>query len=138
MIRTDAHRADRALRQRIGTTGQRPKLPLQLQRTRRKTVHTLAVRIQQKQSGIRRGGEHHLREMGLSKKIYIPIGREGVGQRGGILAARGDRLDATVRASGEVSVGMKDVKIVPAYRDRKSTRLNSSHQLISYAVFCLK
>src|SRR5258708_13174966 len=25
-----------------------------------------------------------------------------------------------------------------AYRDRKSTRLNSSHQIISYAVFCLK
>src|SRR5947208_11849488 len=26
----------------------------------------------------------------------------------------------------------------PARRDRKSTRLNSSHQIISYAVFCLK
>src|SRR6202022_4759623 len=26
---------------------------------------------------------------------------------------------------------------IPA-RDRKSTRLNSSHQIISYAVFCLK
>src|SRR5438552_16778426 len=25
-----------------------------------------------------------------------------------------------------------------AIRDRKSTRLNSSHQIISYAVFCLK
>src|SRR5438552_19199174 len=25
-----------------------------------------------------------------------------------------------------------------ATRDRKSTRLNSSHQIISYAVFCLK
>src|SRR5258708_9757957 len=25
-----------------------------------------------------------------------------------------------------------------AERDRKSTRLNSSHQIISYAVFCLK
>src|SRR2546427_6789940 len=25
-----------------------------------------------------------------------------------------------------------------AYRDRKSTRLNSSHSQISYAVFCLK
>src|SRR5207244_12327413 len=25
-----------------------------------------------------------------------------------------------------------------AYIDRKSTRLNSSHQIISYAVFCLK
>src|SRR5258708_21681278 len=26
----------------------------------------------------------------------------------------------------------------PGPRDRKSTRLNSSHQIISYAVFCLK
>src|SRR5258708_7377326 len=28
--------------------------------------------------------------------------------------------------------------IVTRFRDRKSTRLNSSHQIISYAVFCLK
>src|SRR5205807_5726576 len=27
---------------------------------------------------------------------------------------------------------------VPAHEDRKSTRLNSSHLVISYAVFCLK
>src|SRR5258708_30335409 len=27
---------------------------------------------------------------------------------------------------------------VAIFRDRKSTRLNSSHQIISYAVFCLK
>src|SRR5258708_16868882 len=27
---------------------------------------------------------------------------------------------------------------VTRWRDRKSTRLNSSHQIISYAVFCLK
>src|SRR5207244_13166146 len=27
---------------------------------------------------------------------------------------------------------------VEEFRDRKSTRLNSSHQIISYAVFCLK
>src|SRR5687768_17684321 len=27
---------------------------------------------------------------------------------------------------------------VPTYADRKSTRLNSSHGYISYAVFCLK
>src|SRR5258708_18254817 len=27
---------------------------------------------------------------------------------------------------------------VPSREDRKSTRLNSSHQIISYAVFCLK
>src|SRR5258708_30615158 len=30
------------------------------------------------------------------------------------------------------------VNIEPGERDRKSTRLNSSHQIISYAVFCLK
>src|SRR5438552_5972058 len=28
--------------------------------------------------------------------------------------------------------------VVPSVQDRKSTRLNSSHQIISYAVFCLK
>src|SRR3989442_9897781 len=29
-------------------------------------------------------------------------------------------------------------KMILGYRDRKSTRLNSSHVRISYAVFCLK
>src|SRR5438034_2541312 len=31
-----------------------------------------------------------------------------------------------------------DVPLFPGYLDRKSTRLNSSHTVISYAVFCLK
>src|SRR5258708_24710643 len=35
---------------------------------------------------------------------------------------------------GGVSRGLRR----PRCRDRKSTRLNSSHQIISYAVFCLK
>src|SRR2546430_12546204 len=30
------------------------------------------------------------------------------------------------------------VRVVSDFRDRKSTRLNSSHSQISYAVFCLK
>src|SRR5258708_24198045 len=30
------------------------------------------------------------------------------------------------------------VNVISFRRDRKSTRLNSSHQIISYAVFCLK
>src|SRR5258708_8692553 len=29
-------------------------------------------------------------------------------------------------------------RVLSHLRDRKSTRLNSSHQIISYAVFCLK
>src|SRR5258708_29746858 len=35
-------------------------------------------------------------------------------------------------------VGDKDQGRTNRLRDRKSTRLNSSHQIISYAVFCLK
>src|SRR5574341_42464 len=35
--------------------------------------------------------------------------------------------------------GFQDRRLKPlGHLDRKSTRLNSSHQLISYAVFCLK
>src|SRR5258708_28247427 len=34
--------------------------------------------------------------------------------------------------------GPRNVSMGHAVRDRKSTRLNSSHQIISYAVFCLK
>src|SRR5258708_22809425 len=30
------------------------------------------------------------------------------------------------------------IELTSGTRDRKSTRLNSSHQIISYAVFCLK
>src|SRR5258708_10098461 len=41
-----------------------------------------------------------------------------------------------VRASGQGTV--YSTSTVARKRDRKSTRLNSSHQIISYAVFCLK
>src|SRR5258708_28865642 len=37
----------------------------------------------------------------------------------------------------EADIDMLEAK-VDAGADRKSTRLNSSHQIISYAVFCLK
>src|SRR5438552_3775664 len=43
------------------------------------------------------------------------------------------------RAKGRGRVMAAEIMIcTPAIRDRKSTRLNSSHQIISYAVFCLK
>src|SRR5438132_5522771 len=34
-------------------------------------------------------------------------------------------------------IGTQDAGVIK-YKDRKSTRLNSSHTVISYAVFCLK
>src|SRR5207249_8205580 len=43
-----------------------------------------------------------------------------------------------VRAGGRRGHPGAGVGVVPADRDRKSTRLNSSHVSISYAVFCLK
>src|SRR2546430_13685758 len=49
-------------------------------------------------------------------------------------------LSVTPRIPGE----RQDIHVHPAkgnskqFRDRKSTRLNSSHSQISYAVFCLK
>src|SRR5437773_3495274 len=58
-------------------------------------------------------------------------------ERSGVehLQARGavefDRLDVAVGPDG-------DGKAQVAVQDRKSTRLNSSHITISYAVFCLK
>src|SRR5256885_4950750 len=48
----------------------------------------------------------------------------------------GGVVDAMVQATGSASV----TPPAPVQRslDRKSTRLNSSHLVISYAVFCLK
>src|SRR5690606_42025898 len=47
---------------------------------------------------------------------------------------------AAVRCGeGDVQIGdLGDVARLRRHRDRKSTRLNSSHVKISYAVFCLK
>src|SRR5256885_9926900 len=49
---------------------------------------------------------------------------------------RGGRCTAAARSSGGAEVGPGGA--VAVKRDRKSTRLNSSHLVISYAVFCLK
>src|SRR2546430_12895327 len=48
-----------------------------------------------------------------------------------------DRVVLQADALLELGVG-DPFLIVRAARDRKSTRLNSSHSQISYAVFCLK
>src|SRR5580658_10707915 len=39
---------------------------------------------------------------------------------------------------GKLVCGAHSARHACRYRDRKSTRLNSSHLVISYAVFCLK
>src|SRR5947208_5381360 len=84
--------------------------------------------------------------------LYFPpqtIGGRRLGE-GGLRAVLG--LDAARRVPADLVVAVdvgpgfdeppatKQAGIPPLVRaqDRKSTRLNSSHQIISYAVFCLK
>src|SRR5437763_11660882 len=55
----------------------------------------------------------------FGERIF-PVGKNAAGGIGVLFAARG--------------IGTAD----SSRRDRKSTRLNSSHRCISYAVFCLK
>src|SRR3712207_7274461 len=57
--------------------------------------------------------------------------------RAGVEAALGDVRNAVVIGVGNVALDVARV-LVRTPEDRKSTRLNSSHANISYAVFCLK
>src|SRR5438309_7173938 len=50
----------------------------------------------------------------------------------------GGLLDATARRQARDQARSRDRDPQSAPGDRKSTRLNSSHSSISYAVFCLK
>src|SRR5256885_12979776 len=57
----------------------------------------------------------------------------------GLLAGnRADILNEGARCQRRAACDAERSAAEPAVRDRKSTRLNSSHLVISYAVFCLK
>src|SRR5438270_9471652 len=60
---------------------------------------------------------------------YTTLFRSRVGQTFGV---PGGSMDWVVSAT------YKSSQFLTAFKDRKSTRLNSSHSQISYAVFCLK
>src|SRR5438132_7478022 len=47
------------------------------------------------------------------------------------------RRTFAVLATAVIAIGCRDQRLLQP-TDRKSTRLNSSHTVISYAVFCLK
>src|SRR5207244_8042381 len=82
---------------------------------------------------------HYKRSKFMAEQIALEAGRKGAN---------------VVVVNPTTPVGEQDIKPTPTGRiivdflkrkfhayvdtDRKSTRLNSSHQIISYAVFCLK
>src|SRR3712207_7434339 len=66
------------------------------------------------------------------RDAFLACGAAGL--LGGVLVLWLVRAEApSPRGGGETAAGR-----TPATADRKSTRLNSSHANISYAVFCLK
>src|SRR2546430_10885875 len=66
---------------------------------------------------------------------YTTLFRSLAGGGGGAGRAHGRR---TRRNSSSAPTGCERLRAATAAIDRKSTRLNSSHSQISYAVFCLK
>src|SRR5258708_31477009 len=68
-----------------------------------------------------RSQRDHRAEAGYGRHVLEHAAQPGAGACGGFDGHRNRRESETGRIS-----------------DRKSTRLNSSHQIISYAVFCLK
>src|SRR2546427_8764967 len=71
----------------------------------------------------------------------VAIGKAGQARVEQQLNNLGDNfvwIEAGGRAVNGVRTGTHDTKTLVMAEDRKSTRLNSSHSQISYAVFCLK
>src|SRR3712207_7573809 len=60
------------------------------------------------------------------------------GERDGGLGRHGPAVAGGVVSHGYEAAGPQGARAARARIDRKSTRLNSSHANISYAVFCLK
>src|SRR2546430_7596113 len=78
----------------------------------------------------------------LFRSIEIDPGKEEALRKlgEGILYVIGDATTSDVlqRARAEAARGLIACMPADKDKDRKSTRLNSSHSQISYAVFCLK
>src|SRR5207244_12265259 len=67
------------------------------------------------------------------------VGRRRIGAAPGVPARRlFRRLGGRGGGGAAVALRIRPARSRRVARDRKSTRLNSSHQIISYAVFCLK
>src|SRR5205085_12346541 len=73
------------------------------------------------------------RSRGIS---HLTVARSKDGRTGWVV--EGKPLIADDPTDAHSCWGVEDARITYVEEDRKSTRLNSSHSQISYAVFCLK
>src|SRR5436309_11670877 len=72
---------------------------------------------------------------GLGDLVLTSYGSLSRNRRVGVALGQGKNIDEVLSSTRMVAEGVKTAKSTV---DRKSTRLNSSHVKISYAVFCLK
>src|SRR5258707_7397652 len=71
----------------------------------------------------------------LFRSAYIVPGSQTVAEEGALTFSAGNANRISV---SDVDAGPAPIQVTLTAVDRKSTRLNSSHANISYAVFCLK
>src|SRR2546430_11526465 len=79
----------------------------------------------------------------LFRSVFKCVNRSQVAQNDGVVVGRLTAALAFIVGKEERPVlndraAQRETELVLAQLDRKSTRLNSSHSQISYAVFCLK
>src|SRR5207247_7846176 len=75
--------------------------------------------------------------------LFRSLGAHGVVRQRSRQLGRGERVELLEADEGHVLgvlllAALQKVEVEQHAQDRKSTRLNSSHEWISYAVFCLK
>src|SRR5699024_6457244 len=93
--------------------------------------HDLVLAEDSGHAGLELGGD--------ALRFQTEVALDGPEVVAGAVRVRRDRVhDVRVRALGTVALRRTGAGLRHAHVDRKSTRLNSSHVSISYAVFCLK
>src|SRR5207249_11032050 len=74
----------------------------------------------------------------LFRSKVQPVGRRRCAHGARARCSEQSRRKAVTQSHGATAVRRHASRAASGPRDRKSTRLNSSHVSISYAVFCLK
>src|SRR3712207_361092 len=94
--------------------------------------------VHQSITSSRQQGTIRGRMQGLVDDRYRAVGFLGAGGMADVYLVHDDLLERDVALKVLRRPYADDEDFVMRFKDRKSTRLNSSHANISYAVFCLK